>query len=167
MNKTEKVKAYLKRYGTKKLIWKVLEKKDKIEDYESDRIAEMVTESQMEEQRNATFRNTVTISILMPVFNTEPVKLTQTLNSVKQQTYAHWELCVADAGNEKRKNVIDSVFRDDSRIKYVSLKENFGISENTNCALELATGEYVAFLDHDDLLEPDALYEVMRRIDKG
>lgn len=119
MNKAEKVKAYLKRYGTKKLIWKVLEKKDKIEDYESDRIAEMVTESQMEEQRNATFRNTVTISILMPVFNTEPVKLIQTLNSVKQQTYAHWELCVADAGNEKRKNVIDSVFRDDSRIKYV------------------------------------------------
>lgn len=167
MNQIKKAKAYLKRYGTKKLIWKVLEKQDKTEDYENNRIEEMVTESEMEQQRNAVFKNKVTISIVVPIYNTDPEKLIQTLYSVKQQTYSDWQLCIADAGEEKRKSVIDSVFGDDSRIKYISLKENFGISDNTNSALELATGEYVGFLDHDDILEPDALYEIMKKIDKG
>ncbi len=167
MNKAEKINAYLEHYGIKKLVRKAWEKQDRKDNYDNDRIMETVTDEQMRLQRETHFNRKVTISIIMPVFNTETTGLIQTLNSVKQQTYSDWQLCIADAGNSKRKKIIDSVFGNDARVRYIDLKENGGISENSNEALKLAEGEYVGFLDHDDILEPDALFEVMRQIMKG
>lgn len=100
----------------------------------------------------------------MPVYNVEHEAFKTTLESVLAQTYGNWELCVADGGENKVDAVIDEVMGDDARIRYVSLEANLGISGNSNQALDVASGEYVAFLDHDDILEPDALYEAANRI---
>jgi O-antigen biosynthesis protein len=102
------------------------------------------------------------ISILVPVFNTPDKYLLPLIESVKQQIYQNWELCLADGSTDvSRSSAIKGTSMGDKRIKYIKLKQNSGISTNTNHALEVARGEYVAFLDHDDLLSPYALNEVV------
>ena len=109
----------------------------------------------------------VTISILVPLYNT-PVKfLKQMIDSVIKQTYSDWQLCLADGSDGEHSYVGEycrSLSRDDNRIVYKKLDENKGISENTNACIAMATGEYIALLDHDDLLHPSALYESVRAI---
>lgn len=167
MNGINKVKAYLKRYGVVKLCHKAIESRMNFNSYNIERLSEIITEEEIEEQKKHIFDRKPIISIVVPVYNTERDALIQTLNSVKSQTYPGWQLCIADAGNEKRKDVIDMVFQDDSRISYIDVPVNLGISGNTNKAMEAANGEYVAFLDHDDILEPDALFEIVCMIEKG
>ena len=86
------------------------------------------------------------------------------INSLINQTYHNWELCLAD-GSDAEHLYVEQVVRDfsrkDSRICYKKLSKNFGISMNTNFCLEMATGDYIGLLDHDDLLAPTALSEVM------
>lgn len=105
------------------------------------------------------------VSILVPLYNTNLDFLQKTLASVGVQTYANWELCLADASDLARTDIeklVGDVAARDARIKYVRLKTNGGISANTNGALALATGDVVALLDHDDLLHPQALEVVVR-----
>src|SRR4030067_2379517 len=101
------------------------------------------------------------VSIINPVFSTNRYDLIECLKSVLVQVYQNWELCLVDGCSDKPyvKEVIKQFAKKDHRIKYVSLPENKGIAGNSNEALKLATGEYVAFLDHDDMLSPFALYE--------
>lgn len=167
MNDFSKFKAYLKRYGIVKLCHKAIENSANFNAYNIERMSEIVTDEEIEKQKKHVFANPTVISIIVPVFNTEEDALVQTLNSVKGQTYPGWQLCIADAGDEKRKHIIDMVFPDDERISYVDVPVNLGISGNSNKAMEMARGEYIAFLDHDDILEPDALYEVMKMIEEG
>lgn len=90
------------------------------------------------------------------------------IESVRAQTYADWELCMAD-GSDAKHGEVERVCREyaekDSRIRYRSLEENRGISGNTNACLEMVTGDYIGLFDHDDLLHPAALHEVMRAIE--
>lgn len=167
MNDFNKFKAYLKRYGVVKLCHKAIEKGMNFNAHNIERMSEIVTDEEMEKQKKHVFENPAVISIIVPVFNTEEDALVQTLNSIKSQTYPGWQLCIADAGDEKRKHIIDMVFPEDERISYVDVPVNLGISGNSNKAMEMAKGEYIAFLDHDDILEPDALFEVMCMIEKG
>ena len=107
-----------------------------------------------------------TFSIVVPCYRTDPKHLLQMIESVRCQTYPCWELILADATED------DSVGRtagtlSDSRIRYVRLKENGGIAENTNRGLELASGDYVGLLDHDDLLTQDALFQMAVAISQG
>jgi len=103
------------------------------------------------------------ISIIMPVFNPETAHLTAAINSVFRQVYSNWELCIADASTKiDIKNVLNKQADTDSRIKLKFLNGNLGIAGNTNEALSLASGDYIALLDHDDELSPDALYEVVK-----
>ena len=106
------------------------------------------------------------ISLVMPVYNPPLNILTDTLSSVINQSYANWECCIAngDKTNAAIMNLIDSYAQKDARFKVVHLKENLGIAGNTNAAVALASGTYVAFLDHDDLIAPFALFEVVRRL---
>lgn len=106
------------------------------------------------------------VSIVTPVYNPDEYDLNECLNSVLSQIYPNWELCLVDGGSDKPhvKKVIERFTRKDSRIKYVELPQNKGIAGNTNEALKLASGEYVAFLDHDDTIAPFALYEVVKQI---
>lgn len=105
------------------------------------------------------------ISVVLPVWNTPTMMLNQTIKSVENQTYEKWELCIADGNsNPETKKVLLSWATKDSRIKIKFLTENKGIATNSNEALFLAQGEFVAFLDHDDLLAPFALFEVVSKL---
>lgn len=102
------------------------------------------------------------ISILVPVYQTPQEFLHAMIKSVQAQTYRNWELCLADGGSDKKiLSVLDAYAKSDARIKVTRLKENGGISANTNGAAALASGDYIALLDHDDMLAPEALYEVV------
>ncbi|NEP11646.1 MAG: glycosyltransferase [Symploca sp. SIO2C1] len=102
------------------------------------------------------------ISVIMPVFNPPESFLRAAIESVLEQVYPYWELCIADDGstNSYVRPILEAYIEQDERIKVLWREENGHISVASNSALELATGEFVALLDHDDLLNPDALYEV-------
>ncbi|MCB1777809.1 MAG: glycosyltransferase, partial [Candidatus Competibacteraceae bacterium] len=104
------------------------------------------------------------ISIITPVYNVEPRWLEAAIESVQQQFYPRWELCMADDGSTRPETT--ALLRQivDPRIKIQLLDVNQGIAGASNAALALATGDYVAFLDHDDELTPDALYHVVKAI---
>lgn len=122
----------------------------------------MPTEEELQKQREANFEYCPKFSIVVPVYRTPIEYLKEMVDSVRNQSYGNWELCIAD-GSEGDKQVqveLEKYCRMDSRIKYRILEKNRGISGNTNAALELATGEYVGLFDHDDILAPNALYEV-------
>jgi O-antigen biosynthesis protein len=106
------------------------------------------------------------ISVLMPTFNPAPHHLMAAIQSVQAQIYPRWELCVADDASTDP--AVATLLRDaqaaDSRIRITWRERNGHISAASNSALALATGEFVALLDHDDLLAPNALYEVARHI---
>jgi O-antigen biosynthesis protein len=106
------------------------------------------------------------ISVLMPVFNPDPHVLREAILSVLAQTYPFWELCIVDAGSDRPgvKETLQEFAQCDERIHQIRLNKNAGISANTNAALEAASGEYAALLDHDDLLAPFALYEVASKL---
>lgn len=124
------------------------------------------TEAEKAEQRNYNFSDPILISIVVPTFHTPEKFLREMLESVQRQTYSNWELCIAD-GSELNsvENIIKTYQEKDSRIKYRHLKENMGIADNTNAALSMAGGEFIGFLDHDDLLDESALFEVMKAIE--
>lgn len=103
------------------------------------------------------------ISIIMPVYNVEKIWLEKAIQSVFNQLYENWELCVVDDGSSE-KQVRETLLKygKNEKVKIKFLEENRGISEASNQALSLASGEWVGFLDHDDELSPDALYEVVK-----
>ncbi len=107
-------------------------------------------------------------SIAVPVFRTPAKFLCEMIESVRSQSFPFWELCLANADPEDREvaEILERYCRENRRIRVKNLKENKGISENTNAALAMARGEFVGLLDHDDLLAPDALYEMAARLEK-
>ena len=118
-------------------------------------------------QREEKFPEEHTFSILVPLYNTPENFLRDMIGSVQAQTYEKWELCLADGSDDAHAFVgqICKEYADkDKRIKYHKLAENGGISKNTNECLKLATGDYIALFDHDDILHPAALYEYMKVI---
>ncbi len=109
----------------------------------------------------------IKISLLVPLYGTPIPFLEALIHSVQDQTYTNWELCFADGSEECHTEVEQCVLRyaeTDRRIRYRKLERNEGISGNSNACLDLATGDYIGLLDHDDLLHPAALYEVVRTI---
>ena len=107
------------------------------------------------------------ISIVVPLYNTPHDFLVELLDSVQNQTYRNWELCMVDAGQDADVGaLVQERARTDSRIRYQKLDSNEGIAGNTNQGFALATGEYIALLDHDDILHPCALWYVAEAIAK-
>lgn len=102
------------------------------------------------------------ISVLIPVYNSPEFYLRSAIESVLAQVYPYWELCIADdASTEAQvRSILEEYAASDRRIKVTFRSENGHISACSNSALELATGEFVALLDHDDLLSSDALFEI-------
>jgi len=107
------------------------------------------------------------ISVIMPVYNVDSKWLKLAIESLKNQWYSHWELCIADDASTKDETVSYLKSLDDVNIKVVYLEKNLNISGASNAAISLATGEYVALLDNDDELTPDALYEVVKTINEN
>jgi GT2 family glycosyltransferase len=115
-------------------------------------------------QTERVFARQISFSILVPLYNTPVAYLREMIASVCNQTYQDWQLCLADASEGVAARQVQAICQQyaakDSRISYRKLAANEGIAANTNRALELATGDYLALLDHDDVLHPSALYEV-------
>lgn len=120
-------------------------------------------------QKGLSFSNKVKISIVVPLYNTPEVLLKEMIASILFQTYNNWELCLADGSDSEHKYVeilCCDVAKHDARIKYKKLENNYGISANSNECLKMTEGDYIALLDHDDLLHPCALFEVVRSINE-
>ena len=116
-------------------------------------------------QKHASFAQKPLISIVIPLYCTPLPYLKELIESVRRQSYENWQLCLADGSpDDKAKEFLEKHYGREKRIVYQKLKENEGISANTNAAAELAKGEYLMFCDHDDTLEPDALYEIVKAI---
>lgn len=127
----------------------------------------LFTDEELEHQRNTVFPRSIKFSIVVPLYNTPEKFLHEMIRSVIDQTYANWELCMADgsdAAHDSVEKICRQYMRKDPRIKYRRLEQNLGISGNTNACLEMAAGDYIGLFDHDDLLHPAALHEVMRAI---
>lgn len=131
------------------------------------------TKEELMRQREVEFSVQPLISIVVPTYQTPIPFLKDMIDSVRKQSYEKWELCIADGslnGDENDTKVIrvreelNRYSMEDKRIKVVYLEENQGIAENTNQALALAAGEYIGLFDHDDMLTPDALYEIVKAI---
>ena len=156
---------YARTHGVKKAIRRVkLELKPGSIDY-----AEWITrhenidlKSQQEQSKKFDYRPL--ISIAMPVYNVEIKWLEKCIDSVINQTYDNWELCISDDASTapKIKKCLEAYEKKEPRIKVVFRKENGHISLATNSALEIATGEFIALLDNDDELPPHALFEVVK-----
>ena len=118
-------------------------------------------------QKEASATESVLFSVITPLYNTPIPFLREMIESVLSQTYPHWELCLADGSDETHQEV-ETICREyagqDSRIRYSRLLRNEGISANTNACLQMASGSYLALLDHDDLFLPNALYECTQAI---
>ena len=105
------------------------------------------------------------ISIVVPLYNTPQNFLEELLDSVQNQTYRNWELCMVDAGQDENvARIVKARARTDSRIRYQKLAENEGIAGNTNYGFEMVQGDYIALLDHDDILHPCALWYVAQAV---
>ena len=137
------------------------------QDYTSLANRPLFTAAQLEAQKREKFTKQIKFSIVVPLFNTPEKFLREMIQSVLDQTYADWELCMADGSDSVHRDVeriCQQYAKRDHRIKYRKLEKNLGISGNTNACLDMAQGDYIALFDHDDLLHPAALYEVMRAI---
>lgn len=112
------------------------------------------------------FEYTPKISIVLPVYNIDKIWLDTCINSVLNQTYRNWELCIVDDASTENhiKDVLSHYLACDNRIKVKFLETNYNISEASNEALKLSTGEFVTFLDHDDEITEDALFEVVKKL---
>lgn len=127
------------------------------------------TEEQRKEQEETKFEVNPTISILVPLYNTPMNFLEQMIGSVEYQTYKGWQLCLADGSDSEHAYVGEFCLKKaqaDERICYKKLEKNEGISGNTNACLLLATGEYIALFDHDDILHPSVLWEYVKVINE-
>ena len=166
----KKTKYYLKRYGILNTIKKILKrilrirenKKSNQEQYE---IWRNKNKYDLEKQKNTEFSYSPKISIVVPMYKTNMKFFEELINSLKNQTYSKWELCLADGSPEKNKE-FEKIIENNNKIKYKFLGKNEGISENTNEAIKMATGEYIGFLDHDDTLSENALYEIVNCLNK-
>jgi len=111
-----------------------------------------------------TIKNGPLISIVVPAYNTPQRYLDDLIYSVTAQSYESWELIIVNASTQReRREAITEVTHKDTRIRVIEV-ENNGIAANTNAGISIATGDYIAFCDHDDVIEPHALYEVARVI---
>lgn len=152
---------YIKQYGLARLYRKIMERRQRnaAEAGYNDWLLKQLPDAEEDaRQREKRFAYEPCISILVPAYETPENFLRQMIDSVLDQSYGNLELCIADGSpSDKVEQTVKEYEKKNSRIKYRHLTENLGISDNTNAALALATGDYVGLLDHDDLLLPGAL----------
>lgn len=116
------------------------------------------SEADLAAQRERVFENAPLFSVVVPLYNTPERYLRDMIQSLLAQTYGRWELCLADGSTDGADREAICASYGDGRIRYTRLGANEGIVGNTNHAIEMATGDYVCLLDHDDTLAPQALY---------
>jgi glycosyltransferase involved in cell wall biosynthesis len=118
------------------------------------------------EDELSNFKQKPLISIVMPVYDVDPKWLSLAINSIEAQWYENWELCIADDKSPSESTVEYLKSLTNPKIKVTFLEKNLNISGATNAALELASGDYIALMDNDDEITPDALYEMVKAINE-
>lgn len=159
----KKTYYYLRKNGIKPAILAAMERLEKSENDRYEYVPPSAGE--LAKQRELSMDGELLFSILVPVYRTPEKYFVEMIQSVLDQTYPNWELLLGDASpDESLRKIVENV--GDTRVKYVKIADNKGISTNTNVILNLAQGSYIGLLDHDDTLTPDALYEVYSAIKK-
>lgn len=167
----EKTFRYLRKSGLKVTIEKIqryMAKRHKQDvDYPLFLEKNKLTSADIQKQKDTKFEKDIVFSIVVPLYKTPEKFLREMIESVIQQTYANWELCLADGSGEDSSvwNIIEQYAKKEKRIKIKKIENNLGIAENTNVAIAMATGRFVVLLDHDDLLTADALYECAKAVE--
>lgn len=163
-NTLRKAIRHYRQFGFLKTIQRLKRGYSPEEPYHDWLLRHRVTKEELDEQKEHHFDYTPKISLIVPTFNTPLDLLSEMIDTVIQQSYPNWELCIADGSkpDSKTREKIKEYSKQDNRIKVVYLDKNYGISGNTNQALELATGDYTAMYDHDDFLELNAVYEIVK-----
>ena len=172
---------YFQKHGLRALFKKSVHKIQNIQDdydYNEWYKKVRITDEELAKQREsaADFAIQPTFSIVIPVYATPEKFLRRMLDSIRAQTYPNFEVCLVDATPYAKiqhdpsqgrtpQEVLAEYAAADSRFRYETLAENLGIAENTNAAIRMATGDFIVLADHDDELEPQALYECVRAID--
>lgn len=171
---------YFQKHGLRALFKKSVHKIQNIQDdydYNEWYKKVRITDEELAKQRESTadFAMQPTFSIVIPVYATPEKFLRRMLDSIREQTYPKFEVCLVDATPYAKiqhdpaqgrtpQEVLAEYAAADSRFRYETLTENLGIAENTNAAIRMATGDFIVLADHDDELEPQALYECVRAI---
>ena len=145
----------------KSLIW--LKKKltgNEYADYDTWLRIMRVSRQELFAQRKTKFSNAPKFSVVVPLYHTPAKFLKDLVRSMMYQSYANWELCLVNASPEDvhLTSLLENWAMRDKRIRVIRLEKNLGIAQNTNAGIAASTGEFIAFLDHDDFLEPDALF---------
>lgn len=156
--------SYLKRNGLRETLVTIKEHlpQSTRENYQYD----SPTKDVLERQRRCRWEAPVTFSVVVPAYHTPERYYREMIESVLAQTYPHWQLVIGDAGEDDALEQLAAAY-DDERICYHHLSANRSIADNTNETLQWAEGDYVALLDHDDVLTPDALCEMAAAIEQG
>lgn len=125
-------------------------------------------EKELERQRKESFENKILFSIVIPAYETNKKYLRALLDSILNQTYSNFEICIADGSKKENynKDIYEEYAKKDKRLKYKLIGKNLGIANNSNVAIDMAKGDYIVLCDHDDLLTPDALYECAKKINE-
>lgn len=145
----------------KSLVW--LKKKltrNEYADYDTWLRIMRVSRQELFKQRKTKFSYAPKFSVVVPLYHTPAKFLKDLVRSMMYQSYANWELCLVNASPEDvhLTSLLENWAMRDKRIRVIRLEKNLGIAQNTNSGIEASTGEFIAFLDHDDFLEPDALF---------
>ena len=145
----------------KSLIW--LKKKltgNEYADYDTWLRIMRVSRQELFEQRKTKFSYAPKFSVVVPLYHTPAKFLKDLVRSMMYQSYVNWELCLVNASPEDvhLTSLLENWAMRDKRIRVIRLEKNLGIAQNTNAGIAASTGEFIAFLDHDDFLEPDALF---------
>ena len=166
----DRTKAYLRKYGLGRTVYKCICKVLGRNSFNYNKwVAEHEpNEKELIRQKKFKFAYQPKFSVIVPVYRPEEKFFVEMVESVINQTYSNWELCLADGGGDGHtvEKIINTKFKD-NRIKYVKLNENKGISGNTNAALALADGDYIVLGDHDDIIRPNALFECAKAINEN
>lgn len=165
-----KTKKHYHEFGAKETILKVM---DKLKNRDSITYKEWYkrhcpSKEMLRKQCDYKFAYEPKISIVIPLYKTPENYLNELVESIKNQTYSNWELCLSDGSGENSPllSVLRQHEEQDKRIKVVYNKTALQISENTNAALDISTGDFIAFADHDDLLAPNALFECVKALNE-
>lgn len=169
IDNVRKTANYLKKNGLANTLYAAAERvseERRLSDYRYCPPGEKELEEQQQKTRDYPYR----FSIVTPAYETKETYLREMIASVQAQSYPNWELVIADAsaGGAVERTVRQIIHESgDMRIRYSRISENRGIAENTNAGIEAASGDYIALLDHDDFITPDALYYMAEAVHQG
>lgn len=169
----KKGRNYLRSHGTKALIGKMGQKlrtvRNQPMNYQKWIQRHLPSEAELRSQREKVFSWTPKISVVVPLYKTPEKYLRRLVESLQAQTYENWELCLSDGSGPSSPltGLLENLKKEEPRIRVVSHREALQISENTNAAIAMAQGDFIAFADHDDELTPNALFECVNLLNNN